>query len=132
MIYTIVKNHSTKSKINSRTVNIRDYKNFDPVSFNNHIMDCNLTYAVDSFSNVEDAWQIWSAKVLQVMNKHAPLKSHRVKARHNPWITRDILLAMYQRDNIHKRAVKSGDQTLYAEYRSSRNRVVNCQNDTQS
>ena len=42
-------------------------------------------------------------KITVIMNKHAPLKTYRVKARNNLWMSRDILLLMYKRDYLCKK-----------------------------
>ena len=68
---------------------------------------------------------IWSEKVTNIMNKHAPLKTYRVKARNNPWMNRDIILLMYKRDYLCKKAKKTGNKALYTEYMQARNKVVN-------
>ena len=59
------------------------------------------------------------------MSKHAPLKTYRVKARNNPWMNRDILLLMYKRDYLCKKAKKTGNKALYTEYKQARHKVVN-------
>ena len=69
-------------------------------------MECNLYDSVNSCSNIDDAWDMWSFKVNKVMNKHAP---HRVKSRFSPWITRDIKSLMYRRAHIHNTAKKIKD-----------------------
>ncbi len=124
MIYTIVKCNVARSKKPPRTLKVRDFKSFDPLAFNYDLMECNLLYEVDSHDNIDDAWESWSSMVLSIMNKHAPLKIHRLKDRNNPWITREIVLLMYKRDNIHKKAVRSSNQQLFDEYRKCRNSVV--------
>ena len=58
------------------------------------------------------------------MNKHAPLKTYRVKARNNPWMSRDILLLMYKSDYLCKKTKKTGNKALYTEYKQARNKVV--------
>ena len=53
-----------------------------------------------------------------------PTHTVKVKNRSNPWVTRDILLLMYKRDDLHKEALKSKDPIIYTEYRKLRNKVV--------
>ena len=68
---------------------------------------------------------IWSEKVTNIMNNHAPLKTYRVKARNNPWMNRDIILIMYKRDYLCKKTKKTGNKALYTGYKQARNKVVN-------
>ena len=124
IVYTIVLCNVKRAKQAPKTVRVRDFKNFDPYAFNIDLMECNLMFEVDSHDNIDDAWNCWSSMVKQVMDKHAPMKVHRVKQRNSPWITRDVVLLMYKRDHIHKKAVKSGSHQLYEDYRKCRNDVV--------
>ena len=49
----------------------------------------------------------------------------RVKNRHNPWITPDIIKEMYERDYTHKKAKAIvNDDNLWNEYRRLRNSVT--------
>ena len=52
------------------------------------------------------------------------MKIIRVRNRHNPWMSPEILSLMYKRDHIHKKAVKTGDMTLWEEFKHMRNKVV--------
>lgn len=125
MVYTILKSHIKREKKTIKMVKVRDFKNFNPVTYNNDLMDCNLLHSVDSSKNIDEAWTKWSTQVTYVMNKHAPLRHHRVKHRQNPWMTREILTLMYQRDHLHQQMLKFPDNTsLRTDYRKVRNKVV--------
>lgn len=124
LIYTIIDYRSKLNKTGARSVTVRDFKKFDILAYNNALMDCNLLGTVDKCSGINDAWESWSKLVKSTMDHHAPLKTHRVKNRSNPWVTRELLLLMYERDDLHKRAIKSKKQDDYEQYRSSRNGVV--------
>ena len=87
-------------------------------------MDCNLYDSVNNCGTINDAWNTWSCTVNNIMNKHAPLKTYRVKTRSNPWITRDIILLTYRRDYIHDKAKKTKNDDLFKQYKILRNKVV--------
>ena len=55
---------------------------------------------------------------------HAPIKTARMKSRDNPWITREIINRMYERDQIHDPVIRSGDPVLMDHYRKLRNTVT--------
>ena len=61
----------------------------------------------------------------EICNKHAPIKSLRVKNRHNPWITKDIVNVMYERDYAHRKSCESKDPKLRKTYTNLRNQVTN-------
>ena len=123
MTYTVLQHQRNKHGA-TKYVTYRDFKNFDPISFNVDLMDCNLYHVVNNCSSLDEAWEEWSSRVLGVMNNHAPLKTSRLKARSNPWMTRDIINMMYRRDYLLRKAVEKNDSSLYKEYKSLRNKVV--------
>lgn len=123
MTYTILQNPRVKRGA-SRYVTVRDYKHFDAASFNVDLMESNLYHIVNNCSNVNESWNNWSDNVLKVMNKHAPLKTLRLKARSNPWMTRDIITMMYRCDYLMKKAKETKDAQVFREYKCVRNRVV--------
>ena len=42
---------------------------------------------------------VWSSPFLETLNKHAPVKSHRIKKKYQPdWLTPEILDSMKERN----------------------------------
>ena len=123
IIYTIL-NHSYKTKTQPGVITIRDFKTFYSLIYNKDLMDCNLYDSVNNCGNINDAWNTWSCTVNNIMKKHAPLKTYRVKSRSSPWITRDIISLMYRRDYIHGKAKKIKNDELFEQYKILRNKVV--------
>ena len=70
------------------------------------------------------SWNEWKNQFLLISNMHAPIKTARMKSRANPWITREVINHMYERDKIHERAIWSGDPVLMDHYRKLRNNVI--------
>ena len=87
IIYTGLK-HSHKPKTQPRVITIRDFKTFDSLKYNKDLLDCNLYDSVNNCGNINDAWNTWSCTVINIMNKHAPLKTCRVISRSSPDYTR--------------------------------------------
>ena len=52
------------------------------------------------------------------------MKTYRLKARSNPWMSRDIINMMYKRDYLHKKAKETNDAQLYKEFKKIRNKLV--------
>ena len=68
---------------------------------------------------------LWSKSFLGICNRHAPLISTRVRNKHSPWITNDIVKLMYKRDYAHKKAIRAtNNEVLWNEYRKLRNLVT--------
>lgn len=124
MTYTVLQ-HPSKERAAPKYVTLRDYKHFNVVNYCNDLMDSNLYYSINNKENMEDVWQCWSTCVLKVMNKHAPLRTYRVRDRSNPWMTRDIIDMMYKRDHALKRSRETGSPQFYNEYKLLRNTIVN-------
>ena len=60
---------------------------------------------------------------MSVADKHAPYTERRLKERHNPWISPDIVKKMYRRDYLNKKAVLLNDDIFWNQYRETRNAV---------
>ena len=60
----------------------------------------------------------------EICDKHAPLKSFRVKGHLHSWVDNDIVTKMRQRDKIHGMAVKNNDSELFDKYRKLKNEIT--------
>ena len=83
----------------------------------------NLWYFLKSQQNIH-YHDKYGHMAIFVSNKHAPIKTSRLKVRSNPWMTSDIVKFMYKRDRIHNLAAKRKDDSLMDEYRKLRNSVT--------
>ena len=61
--------------------------------------------------------------VLSILNSHAPQKQIRVRDKSYPWITQDIRRLMTKRDKCLKKAIASGCNTVWSDYKRMRNEV---------
>ncbi len=59
------------------------------------------------------------------IDKHAPLRSRRVKNRKSPWITKELRQKMRHRDSLKKKANLSNDPQIWQQYKQTRNRINN-------
>ena len=109
-----------------RTVTYRCYKQFDPSLFLDDLYDADIfkDSSYSKFDGVEDLWSSWKTKFLDISNKHAPIRTCRLKNRRNPWITAEIVKLMYERDFIQQKAIKYNCPILFDEYRRLRNLVT--------
>ena len=53
-----------------------------------------------SYPNV--MWQQWKCTFLAIADKHAPLKTMRVRSRSSPWITSELKDSMHNRDILNQ------------------------------
>ena len=57
--------------------------------------------------------------------KHAPIRIKRVGKKNPPWVTGELRRLLFERDSLKKRAAKSGDASLWHQYKQFRNRANN-------
>ena len=79
---------------------------------------------LDTFDNDPDEMlSTWQSLVLDVVDRHAPLKSVRVKSMKKPmWLYDQILTAFQERDRLKKELEKG--RILKASFNAARNKVV--------
>ena len=70
---------------------------------------------------VEEAWSYFHEELTKVINRHAPWKSVRVKGRHLPWISPNLINLYRQRDNAWSKHRVSKEQVDWDEYKRLRN-----------
>ena len=64
----------------------------------------------ETFDN--DVVAAWNVLFLEILNKHAPVRKVRVRAKSLPWIDDELRVLLRQRDWLHRKAIKSGDDDL--------------------
>jgi hypothetical protein len=123
LIYTCI-DVNVKSR-EHKTVCFRYFKGFNAEHFISDLAQSEvLNNASSDEMNIENIWLKWKHDYLSICNKHAPFKEVRVKDRHNPWITSEIIKLMYKRDYIGEKAKIENDTDLLNEYKSLRNKVT--------
>ena len=63
--------------------------------------------------DVAENWDDWKSAFVCVSDKHAPIKTSRLKVRSNPWMTSDIVKLMYKRDKISRFSCKKEERLSY-------------------
>ena len=92
------KAHSEIGKTKHQTIIYRSFKTFDESRF---LTDLSLVplEIIQAFDNINDIVSVWNTLFLEILNKHAPIKRHRVKKQYQPyWLTSEILDCMKKRD----------------------------------
>ena len=60
---------------------------------------------------------------LSILNKHAPIKTIRVRGNNLPYVTAEVKSLMRQRDYLWRNANKTGSKYLWQAYQQLRNKV---------
>ncbi len=121
MIYAIRKGKPVKSVNN--VIDYRCYKNFNEESFLNDLFDVPWIN-VKKCDNVDDALHVWQCMFNDVVNKHIPKKTKRVRSAPSPWLNNIIIKQMSRRDYLHRKAVRSNSVSDWSAYKLCRNKVT--------
>ena len=95
--FEIFGNRKLNSNVRKNKHNIityRSFKNFDDVSFKNYLSEVSWEI-VTAFDNINEMVDVRNSLFLEIFNKHAPIKTHRVIRQYQPeWLTNEILECM--------------------------------------
>ena len=88
-------------------------------NFNESLFLIDLGSDLESFSlcnsNVDDEFAFWFSIIQNQLDRHAPIKTRRVKSKRLPeWFTSDILIARRMRDNL----MRVKNWTQYKKFRN--------------
>ena len=109
-INCILKRNSHKS------IKYRSFKNFDEIAFLNDLLAVPWS-EIEMFNDIDESLEAWYSLFIKTVDKHAPIKTHRIKNDIQPdWINPDILDKMKQRDKLKK-------QSRFDEYKILRNEI---------
>ena len=91
---------------NETYVTFRKSNNVDLESFKSDLRNQNWK-RVEQCSDINEAIDVWEKMLLEVVNKHMPLKTRRVRKTPSPWMNSKILSLMKQRDKVKLKASKT-------------------------
>jgi hypothetical protein len=114
--------HVPKSYKNGQQIEIqyRDFKQFDEGMFLNDLV-CKPFQSVCSIADVNTALDKWYQMFNAALDKHAPIKTKRVKQQITPkWITPEISDARHLRDKVHKKK----NMKSYRKWRNKTKRLI--------
>ena len=116
-IFFTRKMHVQPPKMSHYTISYRSFKHFDELKFVEDLQSVPWD-TIKLFDDTDDILEAWLDLFLQVVDKHVPLKQHRVRHKNQPqWLSSEILEAMKCRDR-HK-SLGNHD-----EYKVWRNKVI--------
>lgn len=97
-----------RSKNHHEKFTYRDFKNFSKENFVNDLAGVPWT-ALDAYADEDKKLECWNAMFMDVLNKHIPLVSRRVKKKKQSpgWMNLDIIRQICVRDKLKARAKNS-------------------------
>ena len=109
--------HVQPPKTDHYTISYRSFKNSNEDKFTEDLQSVPWD-TIKIFDDTDDIMEAWLDLFLQVVDKHIPIKQHRVKQKNQPqWLSPEILDAMKCRDG-HK-SIGNED-----EYKLWRNKTI--------
>ena len=116
-IFFTRKMHVQPPKTNHNTISYRSFKTFDETKFIEDLQSVPWD-TIKLFDDTDDVMEAWLDLFLQVVDKHVPIRQHRVKHKNQPqWMSPEILEAIKLRD----RQKSLGNEN---EYKILRNKVI--------
>ena len=103
---------------------MRQLKNFNEDEFLRDLR-VNEWNRVSMLNNPNEMWNTWKHLLMSVIDKHAPLKTKRIRNNRSPWITNELLREIYKRDFLKKKPTSINDPLVWKEFKDARNKVNN-------
>jgi len=105
-----------ESKHSHHTISYRSFKHFNEEDFTKDLEQVPWD-VIKVFDDVDDAIDSWYSLLNVVIDKHLPIKEHRVKRQTQPkWLTPEIIDAIKDRDKLKSQGKED-------EYKTARNNV---------
>ena len=76
-------------------------------------------------NNPNEMWDVWKQLLTSVIDKHAPLRTKRIKNKSSPWITNELLREIHNRDFLKKKAASTNDPLVWKQFKDARNKTNN-------
>ena len=113
-------NGSYSLKNTHYTISYRSFKNFDEKKFINDLQSTPWD-VIKILDDVNDIVETWSTLFCDIVDKHLPLRKHRVKRKQQPkWLTANIIDAFKTRDRF--KSVNNEEQ--YKIWRNKVNKMI--------
>ena len=101
----------------------RSFKNFNKDDFLKEVKAIHW-YDVYMEEDPDKATQIFTKKLKDLMDEHAPVKTFQVRKNYAPWLSKETESIMKERDEAQKKASSSQDLDDWRLYKNLRNIVT--------
>ena len=124
LIYAFCKLSASKHTKGHTTISYRNFNHFDADSFRNDISLQDWDY-IKTLSSPNQMWRAWKTIFNNVVVRHAPLRTKRVRGSKAPWITTELKQLMHQRDVLKIKAFQSKNPQDWSAFKKARNTLNN-------
>ena len=116
--------YSKSIKSSPKYIRKRSYKKFDQDLFVQAVQQ--LTWLdVYLCEDVDDAVDLLSRKITEILDEMAPMRTIQVRKNYSPWISKETLSMMKERDELQKLASETKSRDYWCKYKQVRNKVNN-------
>ena len=123
IIYVLRNSRLAKIKKEPRVVNVRNFKRFRASDFVRELEGLPFDLIKDLGYTPDEMWHSWKTMFLDVLNKHAPTTSTKIRSNSHPYLTADVKLLMRSRDSLKAKANKTGSKYIKLAYQHMKNKV---------
>ena len=112
-----------KNKKDPKIVTVRSHKNLNIYPLIKDLNELPFELMRASAGNSNDLWSNWKPFFLDILSKHAPVKTRQVKRDNLPNVMAEVKSMMRQRDYLRGKANKTGSKYLQQAFQHLHNRV---------
>lgn len=120
MIFAVLNLKSPKHK--KRQIVVRDFKNFDPLLYEDDLRNVPW-HELLHFTSIDEKVDYFNGKLLEIVDKHLPFKTIEVRKYSAPWFTPQIQKLQLERDKARQKCIKSKTEADNKAYKRLRNRA---------
>nr|XP_046468120.1 uncharacterized protein LOC124212276 [Neodiprion pinetum] len=112
----------TTGKIEPRVIKYRDFKSFDSQAFKTAMESCDWSQ-VFAATSIDLKVNSFNTIVANTVNKHAPVRTARLRRPPAPWLDDNIKILIRQRNSVYKAFRRTKSTLIRDKYRDLRGRV---------
>ena len=116
----------TKDAINRlplKIVESRFFKNYNKFAFRRDLFDTINSVNIEKELDPNKMWETWKNVFTSIADKHAPLRTRKVRTKHTPWLTNEIKKQINHRDYLKQKATQTKSRHFYEAYKTARNKT---------
>ena len=123
-IFVVRKSSASTKKVGThQTVEIRNFKYFNPSTFQEDLLSQPWDL-LDNEVDIDSKWCLWKTLFLNVLDAHAPIRMKRIRTRRNiPWLNKNSRNLIFERDKLKLKAIKYKSIQDWDAYKTARNIV---------
>ena len=121
--YVLKNSRLAKIKKEPKVVNIRDFKRFSASDFVRELERLPFDLIKELGYTPDEMWHTWKTMFLDVLNKHAPTTSTKIRGNSHPYLTADVKLLMGSRNSLEEKANKTGSKYIKLACQHMKNKV---------